>query len=178
MAESPPLLTTNGLPVTVTRLIVFCSSAFFAGVAGALAVTQFGAASGVAYGPIQSMLFLAVLAICGTQVVRSSVLAAALVAVVPGYITNFSVDRQTFAFGVVAVAAGVVIAARADIVSFFARPSDNPRPMARSPRPVPRREHVRLPVAHQRITSPPRPESGSRGTAHRSATGAGSAREV
>jgi ABC-type branched-subunit amino acid transport system permease subunit len=121
MAETPTMLATHGLSVNMTRLIVFCISAFFAGVAGALVVTQFGAASGVGYGPIQSLLFLAVLAICGTRLLRSSILAAALLAVVPGYLTKFDVDRQTFAFGLVAVGAAIVIAKRAEITALFVR---------------------------------------------------------
>src|SRR6202011_4255395 len=110
MSETPTMLATHGLGVNMTRLIVFCVSAFFAGIAGALMVTQFGAASGVGYGPVQSLVFLAVLAICGTRLLRSSILAAGLFAVVPGYLTNFNVDRQTFTFGLAAIAAGIVIA--------------------------------------------------------------------
>jgi ABC-type branched-subunit amino acid transport system permease subunit len=120
MAETPTMLATHGLGVNMTRLIAFCISAFFAGTAGALVVTQFGAASGVGYGPIQSLIFLAVLAICGTRLLRSSILAALLLAVLPGYVTKFNVDRQTFAFGLVAIAAGVLIAKRAEISSLFA----------------------------------------------------------
>jgi branched-subunit amino acid ABC-type transport system permease component len=121
MSETPTMLATHGLGVNMTRLIVFCISAFFAGVAGALVVTQFGSASGVGYGPIQSLIFLAVLAICGTRILRSSILAAGLLAVVPGYLSKFNVDRQAFAFGLVAIAAGIVIANRAGISAFFAR---------------------------------------------------------
>jgi branched-subunit amino acid ABC-type transport system permease component len=119
MAETPTMLATHGLGVNMTRLIVFCISAFFAGSAGALVVTQFGSASGVGYGPMQSLIFLAVLAICGTRLVRSSILAAGLLAIVPGYMSKFDVDRQTFAFGVLAIAAGIVIAKRSEIMAFL-----------------------------------------------------------
>jgi ABC-type branched-subunit amino acid transport system permease subunit len=143
MAETPTMLATHGLGVNMTRLIVFCVSAFFAGCAGALVVTQFGAASGVGYGPIQSLLFLAVLAICGTRLVRSSILAAGLLAVAPGYLTKFNVDRQTFAFGLVAIAASIVIAKRAEIAAFFtatSRPSGSvaQRPSRTAVTPSPR----------------------------------------
>jgi branched-subunit amino acid ABC-type transport system permease component len=126
MSESPTMLATHGLGVNMTRLIVFCVSAFFAGVAGGLVVTQFGAASGVGYGPVQSLIYLAVLAICGTRLVRSSILAAGLLAVVPGYLTKFNVDRQTFVFGLVAIAAGIVIAKRAEITAFFTQITATP----------------------------------------------------
>src|SRR5882724_4995930 len=135
MAETPTMLATHGLGVNVTRLIVFCVSAFFAGIAGALAVTQYGTASTAPYGPISSLLFVAVLAMCGTRLLRSSVLAAALLSIVPGYLTSFDVSRQTFAFGVVAVAAAIVIAKReviSQMTTRFARTSRR-RPWATSP---------------------------------------------
>jgi branched-subunit amino acid ABC-type transport system permease component len=121
MAETPTMLATHGLGVNMTRLIVFCVSAFFAGVAGALLVTQFGATSGVAFGPIQSLTYVAVLAICGTRLLRSSILAATFVAVVPAYLTEFGVDRQLLGFGVIAVIAGVVIASRTEMAAAVAR---------------------------------------------------------
>ena len=39
-------LTTHGLGLSLTRLMVFCLSAFFAGISGALVITQTGTASG------------------------------------------------------------------------------------------------------------------------------------
>lgn len=119
MAETPTMLSTHGLSVNTTRLIVFCISAFFAGIGGALVVTQFGSASGVGYGPIQSMLFLAVLAICGTRLIRSAGLGAALFALAPGYLTTFDVDRQSFGFGIAALAAAIMIANRAQLTRWF-----------------------------------------------------------
>ena len=106
------MLATHGLGVNVTRLIVFCVSAFFAGIAGALAVAQYGTASTAPYGPVSSLLYVAVLAMCGTRLLRSSVLAAALLSIVPGYLGSFDTNRQMFAFGVIAVAAAVLIAKR------------------------------------------------------------------
>jgi ABC-type branched-subunit amino acid transport system permease subunit len=112
LSETPTMLVTHGLGINVTRLIVFCISAYIAGVAGALILSQFGSVSGTTFGPIQSLIYLAVLAICGTRLVRSSVLAAGLFSVVPGYMTSFDVNRQILAFGLAAVAAGLVIAKR------------------------------------------------------------------
>lgn len=132
MAETPTMLSTHGLSVNMTRLIVFCVSAFFGGVAGGLAVTQYGSASAVGYGPIQSLIFLSVLAICGTRLVRASFLAAGLLVVAPGYLTNFSVERQTFAFGLLAIGASILIAKRAEIAAFFAS-SNSARPVVRPP---------------------------------------------
>ncbi|HVW32122.1 MAG TPA: ABC transporter permease, partial [Acidimicrobiia bacterium] len=98
MAETPTMLSTHGLDVNITRLIVFCLSAFLAGIGGALLITQFGAASSVTFGPLQSLLLMSVLAICGTRLLRSSILAAAAFAVVPGYLGSFNLDRQILAF--------------------------------------------------------------------------------
>jgi branched-subunit amino acid ABC-type transport system permease component len=138
MAETPTMLSTHGLAVNMTRLIVFCVSAFFAGIAGALVVTQFGAASGVGFGPVQSLILLAVLAICGTRLIRSSILAACLLALVPGYLTNFNTDRQLFAFGLVAIGAGIVIAKRAELIACFAQATTSMRrPSAHRPTPAP-----------------------------------------
>jgi ABC-type branched-subunit amino acid transport system permease subunit len=121
MAESPTMLSTHGLGLNITRLIVFCVSAFFAGIGGALAITQTGAASGVGFGPIQSLLLLAVLAICGTRLLRSSILAAAAIAVLPAYVTKFGVDQQTFCFGLVAIISALVIARRSQLLAWLAR---------------------------------------------------------
>jgi len=117
MSETPTLLATHGLAVNVTRLLVFCLSAFLAGIGGALLLTQAGSVSGVGFGPIQSLVLLAVLAVCGTRLLRSTILAAGLLGVLPGYVTSFGVDQQTAVFGLTALAAAVLIAQR----SAFAR---------------------------------------------------------
>jgi branched-subunit amino acid ABC-type transport system permease component len=120
MSESPTLLTTHGLAVNVTRLLVFCLSAFLAGIGGALLLTQAGSVSGVGFGPIQSLVLLAVLAVCGTRLVRSTILAAALLGIVPGYVTSFGIDQQTTVFGLTALAAAVLIAQRAGLARWVA----------------------------------------------------------
>ena len=120
MSETPTLLTTHGLAVNVTRLLVFCLSAFLAGIGGALLLTQAGSVSGVGFGPIQSLVLLAVLTVCGTRLLRSTILAAALLAIVPGYVTSFGVDEQTTVFGVTALAAAIVIARRAALARWVA----------------------------------------------------------
>ncbi len=112
LAESPTMLTTHGLSTNVARLLVVCFSAFFAGIGGALAVTQTGAASGATFGPIQSLFYLAVLGICGTRRLQSAALAALLFSVVPGYVTEFGANRQMLAFGLVAVVASIALARR------------------------------------------------------------------
>jgi ABC-type branched-subunit amino acid transport system permease subunit len=121
LAESPTMLSTHGLGVNLTRVLVFCLSAFFAGVAGALAVTETGVASGLTFGPVQSLLLLAVLGLCGTGRIISPILAALLYGVLPGYATGLGADRQLVLFGGAALIAAVVLARRASIASWFGR---------------------------------------------------------
>jgi ABC-type branched-subunit amino acid transport system permease subunit len=120
MSETPTMLTTHGLSVSTTRLLVFSISAFLAGIGGALLVTQSGVVAGEAFGPIQSLILLAVLAICGTRLLRSPILAAILLAVAPAYVTRFGVDQQTFGFGLFAVVAALVIAKRSQVQEWLA----------------------------------------------------------
>jgi hypothetical protein len=66
----------------------------------------------VAYGPVQSLLLLAVLAVSGRRLVGSAVIAALLMAVMPGYlskigISDFGQNRQLLAFGLAAVFASL-----------------------------------------------------------------------
>ena len=131
LAESPTMLSTHGLGVNQIRLVVFCLSAFLAGVGGALRITQFGSATSLSYGPFQSLILLAVLAICGTRLLRSSILAAGLFVILPSYLPGFGVDQQTLAFGGFAIGAGLLFARRPDlkaaIANVAARDSDRLR---------------------------------------------------
>ena len=120
LAESPTMLSTHGLNTSVARMLVVCLSAFFAGIGGALAVTQTGAASGATFGPIQSLFYLAVLGICGTRRLQSPALAALLFSVVPGYVTEFGANRQMLAFGIVALLASIVLARRDELSQWIA----------------------------------------------------------
>jgi branched-subunit amino acid ABC-type transport system permease component len=125
MSENPTMLTTLGLSVNATRLMVFCLSAFFAGIGGALVITQY-TVSGTGFLPIQSLVLIAVLAIsalAGTRLLLSSGIAAILISVVPGYVTSFDSDKQTFAFGLLAVIAGLVLANRSRLSTWVQRQS-------------------------------------------------------
>lgn len=134
MTESPTLLATHGLDVNVAKVLVFAISSFFAGVAGALAITQTGGASGVSFAPLLSLVFLAVLAISGTRLIRSAIIASLLFAVVPGYFTSFDADRQSLAFGIAALCAALLLGSRAQVRVWLTRSiaAGEPR-LARSP---------------------------------------------
>lgn len=149
LSETPTMLNTHGLEVNRLRLTVFCLSAFFAGVGGALSITQSSAASGVAYGPIQSLVLLAVLALCGTRLVRSSILAALLFAVVPGYLDQFGADRQILAFGAIAILSALLVAKRSQFTAWVDSAA------ATTER---RRNHGRIPHRRPRASSVWTPE--------------------
>jgi ABC-type branched-subunit amino acid transport system permease subunit len=123
MSESQVMLTTHGLGVNFTKLLVFAISAFFAGVAGGLILTEFSSVTGQPFGPVQSLVLVAVLGICGQNLLRSPVLAAVLYAVVPGYITGFDQNRQLLAFGAAAVLSGLALANRARLADWLQRAS-------------------------------------------------------
>ncbi|HVW35158.1 MAG TPA: ABC transporter permease, partial [Acidimicrobiia bacterium] len=65
MADSPTALTTTGLGLSITRVIVFAASAFFAGVAGALFIGQVGQVSPVTFTSYSSLLYLGALTVAG-----------------------------------------------------------------------------------------------------------------
>jgi branched-subunit amino acid ABC-type transport system permease component len=110
MSESPTALATNGLSVNVTRVFVFCLSAFLAGVAGGLFVSQATTVSREsAFGPFQSLTWVALLVICGRGVVTPSLLAAGALAVAPSYVAGLTFEWQLILFGAAAIAATVLI---------------------------------------------------------------------
>jgi branched-subunit amino acid ABC-type transport system permease component len=109
LGGSPVALATHGLSTNVTRVLVFCLSALLAGLAGALLIAAPGQASGVGFGPFQSLTWLAVLALAGKRLLAAPFLAAALLVVLPAYASGrFTADYQSMAFGVLAVTAALV----------------------------------------------------------------------
>ena len=108
LGDSPTALSIAGLNVNVTRLLVFGFSAFLAGIAGALFITDAGQVNPEGLGPFNGLLWMAVLAICGTTLLPSAVAAAALLAVMPAYLPSSFVEYQTMLFGAAAIAATVL----------------------------------------------------------------------
>jgi len=104
----------------VTRVLVFCLSAFLAGIAGVLLISLTGTAiaGGTTFGSYQSLLLLVVLATCGRSLIVAPVLAAFFVAVAPAYITSPDyATTQQLSFGLLAV----LFAAAGPSVSRFVR---------------------------------------------------------
>ena len=108
LGDSPVALAVHGLSTNVTRVLVFCLSAFLAGVAGALFIAAPGQASGVGFGSFSSLIWLAVLALAGTRRLASPFLAAGLLAVLPAYASgSFTTEYQQMAFGALAIVVAV-----------------------------------------------------------------------
>jgi branched-subunit amino acid ABC-type transport system permease component len=122
LGESPTMLQTLGIGVTATRLIVFSASAFLASIGGGLMITQSGTVAATGFNPVESLLLVAILAICGTRPLTSSLAAAGLLALLPSYlddlgISDFGQEKQLLTFGLAAVAAGLFIGARPRITA-------------------------------------------------------------
>ncbi|MBA3741358.1 ABC transporter permease [Sporichthya sp.] len=106
MADSPLALTTLGLDVNVSKVIIFCISGFLAGISGACFASLFGAVNQDSFNYVQSLILLAVLAISGRTTVLASVVASALMVVVPAYIGDADLNLALqISFGLAAIIA-------------------------------------------------------------------------
>jgi branched-subunit amino acid ABC-type transport system permease component len=126
MADSPTALTTTGLGLSITRVIVFAASAFFAGVAGALFIAQVGQVSPVTFTSYSSLLYLGALTVAGafSGFVTSAFLAAGLLVVFPAYLSGVTVEVQSMLFGGTAVLAALVSDGAVDWKTLAARLGD------------------------------------------------------
>jgi ABC-type branched-subunit amino acid transport system permease subunit len=98
----------HGTNVRVTRVLVFCVSAFVAGLAGALFASSAGSISGIGFGPFASLTWLTVLALAGTGEFSAAVIAAFVLAVVPSYVDKPAyTDWQPVIFGAAAILASL-----------------------------------------------------------------------
>jgi ABC-type branched-subunit amino acid transport system permease subunit len=86
LAEGPIALNAHGTNTNITRLLVFCASAFFAGIAGAVIAPISGSVAPPTYDFSISLLLVAVLFIAGRQPVLGAFAAAAMYIVIPGYV--------------------------------------------------------------------------------------------
>jgi ABC-type branched-subunit amino acid transport system permease subunit len=108
LADSPIALAMNGSSINVTRVLVFCVSAFLAGIAGALYVGVVGYVSSVGASPtalvsFNSLVWLVTLAFVGRRPVLSPVLAAFALVVGPSFVTSADTAQyMTITFGLVA----------------------------------------------------------------------------
>ena len=116
LADSPTALSMYGTSTNVLRLLVFCLSAFLAGIGGALIGAGTTAVQAVAgFGPFESLIWLTVLVIAGRAPIRGALVAAFLLSVAPAYLGSGFAQHQTIYFGLVAVAAAVASSGRFDL---------------------------------------------------------------
>lgn len=136
LADSPLALGAQGVDVNVTRVLVFCVSAFLAAVAGALLAALSGSVDVAPFDPFQSLLYLAVLAVAGSGQLRAAVVAAALLAVVPAYLAGSDAvaTYEPIVFGVGAVVVALAEAGRDELTALVRRGADRGRArLARGP---------------------------------------------
>ena len=114
LSDSPVALDAHGANTRLTRLFVFCISAFLAGVGGAMLAGVTQSAGGNAAGPFgyfNSLALVAVLAFCARQPIISPVAAAFVFEVAKIYrpfSSSFSMKYQGVFFGVLAIAVAAV----------------------------------------------------------------------
>lgn len=104
LADSPVALTTLGANINITRVIIFCTSSFLAGVSGAMLASLYGQVNQGSYNYFSSITMLAVLFVSGRTTVSASIIAVLLSVVLPGYIQgqDFSEALQ-MSFGLAAI---------------------------------------------------------------------------
>jgi len=119
MADSPLALSTYGTGTTTTLMLLFAISAFFAGIAGGVLAVGTGAAGPGGLGSLQSLLWVAIISITGNNLVRSSIFAALLLAVLPSYLTDLNPNYQSIMFGVAAVLVALQNASGFDPVAWI-----------------------------------------------------------
>ncbi|WP_236795459.1 branched-chain amino acid ABC transporter permease/ATP-binding protein [Amycolatopsis sp. GM8] len=89
MGDSPVAVASTGLSTNVTRVLVFCISAFFAGIAGILYGGSINIITGneAYYSSFNSLVLIAVLTIAPFSAIPWYALFAGVTIVIPGYIT-------------------------------------------------------------------------------------------
>ncbi|OXM64080.1 ABC transporter permease subunit [Amycolatopsis vastitatis] len=109
MSDSPTAVTSMGLSTTVSKVIVFCVSAFLAGIAGALlgVARMFAVGSDVFFQPFTSLQLLAQLSLAPLAEPWFALIA--LTNVIPGYVPG---DGVTEVLGIVFGVAAVLVAVR------------------------------------------------------------------
>jgi ABC-type branched-subunit amino acid transport system permease subunit len=109
LGDAPVALSTHGLNINATRVLVFCISAFLAGVGGALYGAQLGFVGPSGLGTFQSLIWLSVLVLGGTTLLRAPVIAAGLLVVMPSYLPGSFANSQMMVFGLAALVAIMVV---------------------------------------------------------------------
>jgi ABC-type branched-subunit amino acid transport system ATPase component/branched-subunit amino acid ABC-type transport system permease component len=108
LSDSPVGLAALGTDVTVTRVVVFCVSAFIAAIGGALLGAVQSQASGLAYDPTLSLTYVALIVITIGSEPWYALIAAVGFGIIPTYISGGNVTYYLqLVFGVFAVLVAV-----------------------------------------------------------------------
>ncbi len=108
LSDSPLALSSLGTDERVTRVLVFCVAAFFAGLSGALYAGLLGNVSEQTFDPLASLTYFVVIVIAVGDPVWASVAAAVGIAVIPGYVQSGNISEYLqLAFGVIAIVVAV-----------------------------------------------------------------------
>ncbi|MEO6471609.1 MAG: hypothetical protein ABIO14_07380, partial [Aeromicrobium sp.] len=104
VSEAPVALETSGATINVTRVLIFCLSAFLAAVAGALSGVAQGTVTAEAYQPMQSLILLTVIVDVGIGAPWNALFAATILILVPSYVVGPHIATQSqLVFGASAV---------------------------------------------------------------------------
>ncbi len=108
LADSPVALETQGATTNVIKVLIFCISAAFASLAGALIAIEFHYAVGSNYDPFESLVYVALVVIAIGAEPWYALIAALGVSIIPGYVTANNVTTYLqILFGVLAAAFAV-----------------------------------------------------------------------
>jgi branched-subunit amino acid ABC-type transport system permease component len=103
-ADSNVAVETLGINTTAARTVVFCTSGFFAAIAGGLLGAQVSSVSTSSFSFLSSMLWVTVLVAAGAATLGGATLATLLLVAIPAFFTSAEViNYQTAAFGVAAI---------------------------------------------------------------------------
>ena len=108
ISDSPLAVATTGASANVTRVLVFCLSAFLAGISGALAGVAAQNASAGSYPPINSLLYFVAIMVTVGREPWNILLAAGPLALIPSYWTGENANLVgLLLFGVVGIAVAI-----------------------------------------------------------------------
>jgi ABC-type branched-subunit amino acid transport system ATPase component/branched-subunit amino acid ABC-type transport system permease component len=147
-ADSTTALETSGATVNVTRVLVFCISAFLAAVGGALAGVSQGTVIADSYQPILSLTYFALIVIVVGGAPWDAILAAAVLILVPSYLSGSHVSTiLQLLFGATAIAYAILPGRTHGVPVVLQRAVE--RTFGRLP--------IRIPTRMRKAASPPSP---------------------
>ena len=104
LSDSAPALETQGATTSVTKLVVFCLSAFIAGLAGALLGSLYGVVNGTEYSSFSSLTLFVIVMLVFADGPWYALIAGATLTIVPTILNFGNVDDYlAVGFGVAAI---------------------------------------------------------------------------